>query len=92
MRAGSAGGGNGEVGPLGLRARDDVEEFERDTDLREEYDAFRGGKGGAAPRWFAGGDSKWMRGVDWDADCRIMESDTCLTAPFVGGFVPTGFF
>lgn len=41
----------------GLRASDEVEELDRDMDLSEVYDAFRGGKGGAAARWVGGGAS-----------------------------------
>ena len=47
LRIGSAGGGSGVAGAFGLRANEDVEELDRDTDLREVYDAFLGGSGGA---------------------------------------------
>lgn len=91
LRIGSAGGGSGVAGAFGLRANDDVEELERDTDLREVYDAFLGGNGGAA-FWFVGGDSNCMRGGAGATDWRTIESDAWRTAPFTAGFVPTGFF
>ena len=35
LRIGSAGGGSGVAGAFGLRASEDVEELERDTDKKE---------------------------------------------------------
>lgn len=82
--------GSGAAGVFGLRARDEVEELERETDLRELYDAFRGGNGGAV-FWLLGGDaSKWMRGGELAVDWRTIVSDTCLLRPFTGGFVTVG--
>jgi hypothetical protein len=87
---GKAVAGSGVALALGLRANDEVEEFERDTDLREVYDALRGGNGGAF-FWFVGGESKWIRGGVCALGCRTILSDTCRTAPFTGGLVPTSF-
>lgn len=92
LRIGSAGGGSGVAGAFGLRANEDVEELDRDTDLREVYDAFLGGSGGATFWLEIGGDSKCMRGGTGAADWRATGSDTWRIAPFTGGFVPTGFF
>ena len=49
-------GGRDELGPLGLRAKEEEEEFE--TDFNEPYDALRGGNGGAEGLSLGGEDSR----------------------------------
>lgn len=58
FRCGRGGAGSGAEGVLGLRARDDVEELEGETDLSELYDTFRGGNGGAVFNPVGGDTSK----------------------------------
>lgn len=75
-----------------MRAREEEEELEGEADLRDEYDGFLGGKGGAA-RVF-GGESRLMSG---GGSLLTMESETCLgvgltLCPSGGGLRATGGF
>lgn len=92
LRCGRGGTGRGADGVDGLRASEEVEELDKETDLRELYDAFRGGNGGADLRLLGGEDSKLIRGGEFVVVLRMIESETCLTAPFTGGLVPVGFW
>ena len=85
----------GTGGAFGLRCRDELEEFETDTDFSELYEAFRGGSGGAGFE-FGGEDSKCMRGgggcigMVW-----TMGSEACLSVeafPFIAGRALAIFF